>query len=252
VTKSPTKSATTKLTIRYTDTDALVPYARNARLHSQEQVRQIADSIQTFGFNNPVLIDPEGGIIAGHGRVMAAKLLGLAQVPAITIAGLSEAQKRAYILADNKLALNASWDLRLLAEELEFINAEGFAASLIGFTDADMQRLSDDLSAARLRDIEAGSGEDEGDNDGDQGDEGADSEPPRDNGTGNVPPSGAEHVDDAHADLPPEMVAFSVALTHEDRAVILSAVAVAKAKGAPTTPAALRAICEAYIDANPQ
>jgi len=97
----------------------LKPYQMNARTHSKKQIRQIADSIETFGWTNPVLIDAEGGIIAGHGRVEAAKLLGLAQVPTLLIDHLSEAQKRAYILADNKLAENAGWDPEILALELQ-------------------------------------------------------------------------------------------------------------------------------------
>ena len=89
---------------------ALIPYARNARTHSDQQVAQIADSIREFGFTNPVLIDEEDGIIAGHGRVLAAHLLGLDEVPCIVLAHLSPTQRRAYVIADNKLALNAGWD----------------------------------------------------------------------------------------------------------------------------------------------
>ncbi|MFC4669420.1 ParB/Srx family N-terminal domain-containing protein, partial [Seohaeicola nanhaiensis] len=96
----------------------LIPYANNARTHSEAQVAQIAGSIREFGFNNPVLVDGENGIIAGHGRVLAARKLGLAEVPVIELAHLSEAQKRAYILADNRLAEAAGWDRDLLALEL--------------------------------------------------------------------------------------------------------------------------------------
>ena len=92
----------------------LVPYARNARTHSDEQVAQIAASIREWGWTVPILIDEGGGIIAGHGRVMAARKLGLDEVPVMVAAGWSEAQKRAYVLADNKLALNAGWDLEML------------------------------------------------------------------------------------------------------------------------------------------
>jgi len=101
---------THKPTIEHLAIDALIPYARNSRTHSAEQVAQVAASIREFGFTNPVLIDGEGGIIAGHGRVMAARQLGLAEVPCIRLAHLSEAQRRAYVIADNKLALNAGWD----------------------------------------------------------------------------------------------------------------------------------------------
>lgn len=115
---------------------ALVPYARNSRTHSDQQVAQIAASMREFGFTNPVLVDEAGGIIAGHGRVMAAKALGLAQVPCIRLAHLSDAQKRAYVIADNKLALNAGWDETMLRLELEDLRAADFDLDLLGF-DAD-------------------------------------------------------------------------------------------------------------------
>lgn len=92
----------------------LVPYVRNSRTHSAEQVAQIAASIREFGFTNPLLIDEQGGIIAGHGRLLAAQKLGFDEVPAITLHGLSDAQKKAYVIADNKLALNAGWDDEML------------------------------------------------------------------------------------------------------------------------------------------
>jgi ParB-like chromosome segregation protein Spo0J len=111
----------------------LVPYARNARTHSDAQVAQIAASIREYGFTNPILIDGQRGIIAGHGRVLAARKLGLDTVPAIELAHLSAAQKRAYILADNKLALNAGWDSELLALELGDLKAEEFDLDLTGF-----------------------------------------------------------------------------------------------------------------------
>lgn len=100
------------------DTDALIPYARNARIHSDEQVKQIAASIQRFGFNNPVLIDEKNGIVAGHGRVLAANLIGMAAVPCIRLEWLTEEQKRAYILADNKIAENSTWDHAMLDAEM--------------------------------------------------------------------------------------------------------------------------------------
>src|SRR5512142_3416861 len=99
-------------------TDRLVPYAKNARTHSPEQVAQIAASIAEFGFNAPILVDSGAGIIAGHGRLLAARKLGLAEVPVVVLDHLSETQRRAYIIADNKLALNAGWDERVLAQEL--------------------------------------------------------------------------------------------------------------------------------------
>ena len=102
------------LEVIYRKTSELIPYVNNARTHSDEQVAQIAASIKEFGFNAPILLDGDNGIIAGHGRLMAAKKLGLEQVPCIELKHLSEAQKKAYILADNKLALNAGWDSQLL------------------------------------------------------------------------------------------------------------------------------------------
>jgi len=113
--------------------DSLVPYARNARTHSDRQVAEIAASIREFGWTNPVLVDGDNGIIAGHGRVLAARKLGIADVPVIELAGLSEAQKRAYVIADNKLALNAGWDEDLLALEFGDLASLGFDLSLTGF-----------------------------------------------------------------------------------------------------------------------
>ncbi len=113
------------LAVEYLPVDKLVPYARNARTHSGEQVAQIAGSIKEFGFTNPILIDGENGLIAGHGRLQAARKLGMATVPCIQLSGLTEMQKKAYILADNKLAMNAGWDNELLALELADIELEG-------------------------------------------------------------------------------------------------------------------------------
>lgn len=104
--------------LEYFPTDGLKPNPRNARTHSKKQVKQIADSIQQFGFNNPILIDDQGEVIAGHGRLQAAKALGLEEVPVVCLNHLSDAEKRAYILADNKIALNAGWDGELLSTEL--------------------------------------------------------------------------------------------------------------------------------------
>ncbi len=119
----------------------LIPYAKNARTHSDEQVAQIAASIREFGFTNPVLLDGDNGIIAGHGRVAAARKLGLDVVPCIDLAHLNDTQRRAYILADNKLAMNAGWDTDMLGLELGELNGEGFDLSLIGFSDLELQGL---------------------------------------------------------------------------------------------------------------
>ena len=111
----------------------LIPYANNARTHDKEQIKQIASSIKEFGFNAPVLIDSDDGIIAGHGRVKAAELLGLKEVPTITLPHLSETQKKAYILADNRMALNAGWDAELLKLELTNLDELDFDLGLTGF-----------------------------------------------------------------------------------------------------------------------
>ena len=120
---------------------SLIPYARNARTHSDAQVAQIAASIREFGFTNPVLIDGQDGIIAGHGRVMAARKLGLADVPVLVLDYLTEAQKRAYVIADNKLALNAGWDASILSVELRDIEEAGFDVTLTGFDERELANL---------------------------------------------------------------------------------------------------------------
>ena len=114
-------------------TDKLIPYARNTRTHSEAQVAQIAGSIREFGFTNPILIDAENGIIAGHGRVMAAQKLGIDKVPCIRLGHLTDTQRRAYIIADNKLALNAGWDEEMLGIELAALREDDFDLDLIGF-----------------------------------------------------------------------------------------------------------------------
>jgi ParB-like chromosome segregation protein Spo0J len=121
--------------------EALIPYARNSRTHSDEQVAQIAASIREFGFTNPVLVDDDGGIVAGHGRVMAARQIGMTAVPTINVGWLSEQQRRAYVIADNQLAMNAGWDDEALAAELSDLGEAGFDVALVGFSDADMERL---------------------------------------------------------------------------------------------------------------
>lgn len=121
--------------------DRLVPYAKNSRTHSDTQVAQIAASIKEWGFTSAVLVDEDGGIIAGHGRLMAARKLGMAEVPVMVAAGWSDAQKRAYVIADNKLALNAGWDNELLALELADIQGLGFDVELTGFSDEEIKAL---------------------------------------------------------------------------------------------------------------
>lgn len=131
--------------------DRLIPYARNARTHSDAQVAQIAASILEFGFTNPILVDHRNGVIAGHGRLLAARKLGLEQVPVVTLDHLTPAQKRAYILADNKLALNAGWDEDTLKAELASLQEDGFDLDLLGFSEDELGNFladSDSLSAA--------------------------------------------------------------------------------------------------------
>lgn len=121
---------------------SLVPYARNSRTHSDAQVAKIAASIREFGFLNPIIIDADNGIIAGHGRVMAAQKLGLANVPVIEASHLTEAQKRAYVLADNRLALDAGWDNDLLKIELQDLGAQGFDLTLTGFDPLELEAFN--------------------------------------------------------------------------------------------------------------
>jgi hypothetical protein len=133
-----------KQQIEQVSIEALIPYARNSRTHSDAQVAQIAASIKEFGFTNPVLIDQDGGIIAGHGRTLAARKLGLDEVPCLRLAHLTEAQKKAYIIADNKLALNAGWDDEMLKVEISELKDLDFDLSLIGFDADELAKLFDE------------------------------------------------------------------------------------------------------------
>ncbi|WCR12407.1 site-specific DNA-methyltransferase [Paracoccus stylophorae] len=125
----------------------LVPYARNARTHSEDQVAQISASITEFGFTNPILIGEDSVIIAGHGRLMAAQRLGLSEVPVIVLAHLNAAQRRALVVADNKIALNAGWDTEILLEQIELIRADGFDIDLVGFSDDELGELLAEIEA---------------------------------------------------------------------------------------------------------
>jgi ParB-like chromosome segregation protein Spo0J len=124
----------------------LIPYARNSRTHSEEQITQIAASIKEFGFLNPVIVDGENGIIAGHGRVMAAKKLGMTELPVVEASHLTDAQRRAYIIADNKLALNAGWDYEMLKVEFDELSSIGFDINLTGFDDSEIAAFNPDYS----------------------------------------------------------------------------------------------------------
>ena len=145
------------LNIEYQEVAKLTPYARNSRTHSDEQVSQIAASIKEFGWTNPILIDEKDGIIAGHGRLMAAQRLNEANVPTIRLSGLTEAQKKAYVIADNKLALNAGWDEEMLAVEVEELLGEGYDLSLTGFSEKELK----DILSANGTDYEGLTDEDE-------------------------------------------------------------------------------------------
>ncbi len=133
----------------------LIPYARNSRTHSDAQVAQIAASVREFGWTNPVLVDGENGIIAGHGRILAARKLGMEEVPCIELAGLSDTQRRAYIIADNKLALNAGWDDELLALEFAELADAGFDNLLTGFTQDEIDALTPEQIPEGLTDEDA-------------------------------------------------------------------------------------------------
>lgn len=125
--------------------ERLVPYINNPRTHSPTQVGQIAASMREFGFTNPILVDREGGIVAGHGRLLAARQLGLTEVPIVRLEHLTPAQARAYVIADNQLALNAAWDEELLALELHGLKTDGFDIGLLGLPDAEVERLLAEL-----------------------------------------------------------------------------------------------------------
>ncbi len=136
--------------------DALRPYAANPRTHSEEQVARIAASIIERGFTNPILVDSEGGVIAGHGRLLAAKKLGLEHVPVIELGHLSPAQRRALVIADNKLALDAGWDEPLLQAELRALEADGLTLASAGFSDGELAEMEARLFAPPEHDGDLG------------------------------------------------------------------------------------------------
>jgi ParB-like chromosome segregation protein Spo0J len=123
----------------------LIPYVNNSRTHSDEQVAQIAASIKEFGWTNPILVDGKNGIIAGHGRLLAARKLGHKEVPTIELSELTDAQKRAYIIADNKLALNAGWDDEMLKLEIQQLNDLNFDLTLLGFDEVELAKMFDEV-----------------------------------------------------------------------------------------------------------
>lgn len=136
------------LEVTYRATSSLTPYAENPRTHSDDQIAQLVGSIAEFGFTNPILIDEDGMVIAGHGRLEAASLAGMEEVPTIVLPDLTDAQKRAYVIADNKLSLNSDWDPQALEREIRALGTEQFDLDLLGFNAAEMRRLLSDKSDA--------------------------------------------------------------------------------------------------------
>ena len=143
------------LLVEYRKVETLIPYARNPRTHSEAQIAKIAASIVEYGWTNPILVDGANGIIAGHGRLAAAHKLGLTEVPVIELAHLSTAQKRAYVIADNRLALDAGWDTQVLALELAELSEAGYALALTGFEDGELQELLAGVGEAEEPDADA-------------------------------------------------------------------------------------------------
>ena len=135
------KAKLNMLNVEYRKVEALIPHARNPRTHTEEQVAKIAASIVEYGWTNPVLVDGDNGVIAGHGRLAAARKLGLPEVPVIELAHLSPTQKRAYVISDNRLALDAGWDEELLALEFAELSEAGYDLALTGFEDAEIEAL---------------------------------------------------------------------------------------------------------------
>ncbi|WP_297505429.1 ParB/Srx family N-terminal domain-containing protein, partial [Ferrovum sp.] len=131
----------THLHIEYRPVESLIPFAKNARTHTEEQITQIAASIREFGFNSPILVDGHHGIVSGHGRLSAARKLSMTEVPVIELEHLSDIQKRAFILAENKLAENAGWDHELLALELADLGASGVDLELTGFDASEIESM---------------------------------------------------------------------------------------------------------------
>ena len=151
------------LNVEYRKVEALIPYARNPRTHSEAQIAKIAASIVEYGWTNPVLVDGDSGIIAGHGRLAAARKLGLDQVPVIELAHLTVAQKRALVIADNRLALDAGWDEEMLALELAELSEAGYELALTGFEHFEIDALLADAASADEQEQQDAEGDDEPD-----------------------------------------------------------------------------------------
>ena len=145
-----------QLNVKYRKVEDLIPYVNNSRKHSDEQVAQISASIKEFGWTNPILIDGTNSIIAGHGRLMAARKLKMDEVPTIELDHLTDTQRKALVIADNKLALNADWDTTLLTIELDDLLKDGFALDILGFNEQEIKTIMSDVN------FDAGSEEDQG------------------------------------------------------------------------------------------
>lgn len=143
--RKPKPAPSGRLAVEYRKRADLVPYVNNARTHSEEQVKAIAASITRFGWTNPILVDGALGVIAGHGRLAAATLLGMDEVPVIELTGLSDEQKRAYVLADNQIALNSDWNYSMLREELPKLEAENFPMDILGSLELPKETAADPL-----------------------------------------------------------------------------------------------------------
>jgi len=208
------------LNIELVPVTTLIPYIRNPRQHSEQQVAQLAASMKEFGWVNPVLRDEDQTILAGHGRIMAAQKLGWPDAPVMTAVGWSEAKKRAYVIADNKLALNATWDVGLLNAEIEALSDDDFDLNLIGFSDQDLERLADDLMSERFNEAQNQSGDDEH------------KEDPVPRSTSN-----------------PDQVALTIPMTVDQRQLIFDAIQHAKRElGLDQSAEALWAICRLYLE----
>lgn len=134
----------------------LTPYARNSRTHSDAQISQIAASIQAFGFTNPILVNGSNTIIAGHGRLLAAQKLGIDVVPVIILDYLSAEQQKALVIADNQIALNAGWDMDMLENEMRILDDDGYDLSIVGFSDADLEKMLADIGEVGLPELADG------------------------------------------------------------------------------------------------
>jgi ParB-like chromosome segregation protein Spo0J len=220
--------------------EQLVPFEGNARTHSAAQVAQLAASIQRFGFLAPILVDGESGILAGHGRLMAARELGMQQVPVVVLDHLTPEERRAYVLADNKIAENAGWDEERLAAELGALMEVEFDLNALGFSDDDLRRLTDGLELGAFEQLSQ------------QLAPGVEHAEPEDQGSPGLGMDGEEDEDaDATAESgeAEERHVFSASMRWDDREQVLQAVAAAKARhGLEGTAEALALVCREWLD----